>query len=310
MTPEPYVVVDDPSVRLYLTDCVEGMQRVLDPGSVSVVVTSPPYNIGVRYRSYDDTKARDDYFQWIDRIATELARVLEPHGSLFFNVGSRPADPWLAWDVANRLRSHLTLQNVIHWIKSIAIEKKNVGTDSRVGDGIAVGHYKPITSPRFLHDCHEYIFHFTKSGGVPIDRLAVGVPYQDKTNIGRWTAAKADLRCRGNTWFIPYRTIRDRSAQRPHPSTFPVQLAEMCIKLHGVGAAARVLDPFMGLGSTALAAQRLGLACVGFEIDQYYLDVAASRLRNRGQGPEDADDRDPAAGVPSFGQGYLDLTFE
>lgn len=294
MRPEPYVVTDNPSVRLYLADCLDGMAQTLESSSVSAVVTSPPYNIGVRYRSYDDTRAPEQYFEWIERVAVEVARVLEPDGSLFLNVGSRPADPWLAWDVANRLRRHLALQNVIHWIKSIAIEKKNVGNDSEVGDdGIAVGHYKPITSPRFLHDCHEYVFHFTKGGDVRLDRLAVGVPYQDKTNIGRWTSAKADLRCRGNTWFIPYQTIRDRDAQRPHPSTFPVQLAEMCLKLHGVGAITRVLDPFMGIGSTAVAAQRLGLTCVGFEIDPYYLDVAAARLKRRG-----TDGRGPASAQP------------
>jgi site-specific DNA-methyltransferase (adenine-specific) len=279
MNPEPYVTIENPSIRLYLTDCVEGMRQILDANSVTVVVTSPPYNIGVRYRSYDDAKASEDYLDWMETVVVEVGRVLHEDGSLFLNVGSRPADPWLAWDVANRLRRHLTLQNVIHWIKSIAIDKKSIGEYSTVRDDIAVGHYKPITSPRFLHDCHEYVFHFTKSGQVPLDRLAVGVPYRDKTNIGRWASAKADLRCRGNTWFVPYETIRHRDTQRPHPSTFPVQLAEMCIRLHGVTPATLVLDPFIGLGSTALAAQRLGLACIGFEIDQYYLDVAGSRLK-------------------------------
>jgi len=104
------------------------------------------------------------------------------------------------------------------------------------------------------------------------------VPYRDKGNIGRWKVAQQDLRCRGNTWFIPYRTIRDRTSQRPHPSTFPVKLPEMCIKLHGAERVRRVLDPFVGLGSTAIAAQRLGLPCVGFDLDQYYLDIARRQL--------------------------------
>lgn len=279
MKPEPYITVENPGIRLYLADCIEGMKHVLKPESVGVAVTSPPYNIGVRYRSYDDVRTSDEYLQWIETFGIEIGRVLHQDGSLFLNVGSRPADPWIAWDVANRLRRHLTLQNVIHWIKSIAIDKKNVGDDARGADDIAVGHYKPITSPRFLHDCHEYVFHFTKTGQVPLDRLAIGVPYRDKTNIGRWASAKADLRCRGNTWFVPYETIRHRDTQRPHPSTFPVQLAEMCIKLHGIAKAGLVLDPFVGIGTTAVAAQRLALPCIGFDIDQYYLDVAGSRLK-------------------------------
>ena len=93
------------------------------------------------------------------------------------------------------------------------------------------GHFKPINSPRFLNDCHEYVFHFTKSGRVELNRLALGVPYQDKSNIARWRHTQGDdLRCRGNTWFVPYETIQRREKERPHPATFPVQLAEWCIK--------------------------------------------------------------------------------
>jgi site-specific DNA-methyltransferase (adenine-specific) len=52
----------------------------------------------------------------------------------------------------------------------------------------------------------------------------------------------------------------------------------MCIKLHGAERVRRVLDPFVGLGSTAIAGQRLGLPCVGFDLDQYYLDIARRQL--------------------------------
>ena len=71
-------------------------------------------------------------------------------------------------------------------------------------------HFKPLPGKRLLHGCYEYIFHFTKTGQVPLDRLAIGVPYQDKSNVTRWNGAGQDLRCRGNTWFMLYRTIRDR----------------------------------------------------------------------------------------------------
>jgi site-specific DNA-methyltransferase (adenine-specific) len=273
----PYVALDHPSVRLYLGDCVDGMTS-MPAGSVSVVVTSPPYNIGIQYQTYDDSRPREEYLAWIERVGLAVRRVLEPDGSFFLNVGGRPADPWIPWDVAGRLRQHFALQNVIHWIKSVAIDRKDVGNYPGITRDVAVGHYKPINSPRFLHDCHEYIFHFTKEGHVELDRLAIGVKYQDKTNIGRWKAADQDRRCRGNTWFLPYKTIRDRASQRPHPSTFPVQLPDLCIRLHGVGRTSLVLDPFMGLGSTAMAARALGRACVGFDIDRDYLDVAREKL--------------------------------
>ena len=85
--------------------------------------------------------------------------------------------------------------------------------------GMAFG--KPFsTSPRFLNRTWEHLFHFTKGGDVPIDRLAIGVPYADKGNIERFDR-DADLRCRGNVWLLPYETINDSAKQRGrHPATF------------------------------------------------------------------------------------------
>ncbi len=77
--------------------------------------------------------------------------------------------------------------------------------------------------------------------------------------------------------FIPYETINSRS-ERPHPATFPIRLPEMCIKLHGIREDLVVLDPFLGIGTTALASLRLGVSCIGFEIDQRYMDEGIARL--------------------------------
>jgi site-specific DNA-methyltransferase (adenine-specific) len=245
-------------------------------GSVGVVVTSPPYNIGVRYGSYRDSLPREKYLEWMDQVGKAVRRVLADDGSFFLNVGNKPSDQWIAWDVAGAMRKHFVLQNVMHWVKSIAVSKADVGKYPNISGDIAVGHFKPIVSERFLNDCHEYIFHFTKTGSVTLDKLAVGIPYQDKTNIGRWKSATSDRRDRGNTWFIPYETIQSKS-DRPHPATFPVKLPEMCIKLHG--QTRLVMDPFTGIGSTAVAALRLGSSFVGFEIDKQYLEAAIDRLQ-------------------------------
>ena len=251
----------------------------LDPASVGVIVTSPPYNLGIRYRTYDDGKPRDEYLEWTDRWVREAARVLAPAGSLFLNVGAKPSEPWTALDVAQQARAHLQLQNIIHWVKSIAIEKALAGTQAGLADDLAVGHYKPINSERFLNDCHEFVFHFTPEGRTPLDRRSVGVKYQDKSNIGRWQAASSDLRCRGNTWFIPYDTIQSRDRERPHPATFPPRLPEQCLRLHGLSRAGLVVDPFLGLGSTAVACARLRVNFIGIELDEHYLREAVERCR-------------------------------
>jgi site-specific DNA-methyltransferase (adenine-specific) len=264
--------------RFYLGDCLEVL-NALDAASVDAIVTSPPYNLGVRYRSYEDTLPREQYLEWTGQWVSRAARALAPHGSLFLNVGAKPTDPWTALDVAQAVRPHLQLQNVIHWIKSIAIEKAAAGVAAGLDDDLAVGHYKPINSQRFLNDCHEFVFHFSPRGDTPLDRQAIGVRYQDQSNVGRWRAAASGVRCRGNTWFIPYETIQSREKERPHPATFPPKLPEMCLRLHGLERVTLVADPFLGLGSTAAACAQLGVSFVGIEMDEGYLQEAIERTR-------------------------------
>ena len=173
--------------------------------SVDLVVTSPPYNLGIRYSKFSDRADRAGYLHWCKTWAAEIARLLKADGSFFLNVGASPSNPMFPHEIVLELRDLFVLQNTIHWIKSISIEEKN-------GRIVSRGHFKPISSRRFLNDCHEYVFHFTKSGRVEIDRLALGVPYQDKSNIARWSHTSGrDRRCRGNTWFIPYETIQSRA---------------------------------------------------------------------------------------------------
>jgi site-specific DNA-methyltransferase (adenine-specific) len=281
---KPYasISVGTTTGRFYLGDCLEVFAQ-LRPGSVDVIVTSPPYNLGIQYNRYQDTLSRERYLEWSGAWIAAAARVLRRDGSLFLNVGAKPSDPWTALDVAQAARPHLRLQNVIHWIKSIAIDRRSAGAAAALTRDLAVGHYKPINSDRFLNDCHEFIFHFTHGGDTPLDRLALGVPYQDESNVGRWRAASQGLRCRGNTWFIPYETIQRRDRDRPHPATFPSQLPEQCLKVHGLGRIEVAMDPFTGLGATAVACARLGVDFVGADIDEVYLKEAAARMRDAGE---------------------------
>jgi len=267
------------SFRLVCGDALEVLDRRVEPGSVDVIVTSPPYNIGVKYDAYDDTIPRESYLDWVDAWSAKLAAALAQEGSFFLNLGAKPSDPWVPFEVAQVVRRHFKLQNVIHWIKSIAIDADAVGKSYGECEGLVAGHYKPVQSKRYLSGLHEYVFHWTKTGSVELDKLALGVRYKDKTNIARWKGVARDLRCRGNVWFIPYDTIQRRSADRPHPSTFPVRLAQMCIRLHGRSRTRFVLDPFMGIGSAAVACVREKVSFIGIDVDAGYIKTAQRRLR-------------------------------
>jgi site-specific DNA-methyltransferase (adenine-specific) len=272
-----------PEFSLYLGDCVAGIPRHVDRGSIDICVTSPPYNLGVRYRSYADNRALDDYLEWTDSWASEVRCALKEDGSLFLNVGGSPKSPLLPHLLVDRLvnrRKLFRLQNTIHWIKSIAVPEN--------GSARQIGHYKPINSERFVNDCHEYIFHLTPNGNTRLDRKAIGVPYADKSNIARWAHTDGgDVKCKGNTWFIPYKTIVNRLKNRPHPATFPTELALQCIRLHGKNGQSCVLDPFLGIGHAAFAAAESRVAkFVGFEIDREYMRVARDELLTIGATPQ------------------------
>ena len=278
-SPSPFTTVRTPrsTLTFFHADCLDVFSSLPD-GSVSVIVTSPPYNLGIEYRSYDDSVPRAEYLEWTEAWTAAAGRALEPQGSLFLNLGAKPTDPWTAMDIAQAARKHLQLQNTIHWIKSIAIEKDAAGAGAGLSRDLAVGHYKPINSPRFVNDCHEFIFHFTPAGRTPLDRRGIGVEYQDASNIARWRSGGGNRRCRGNTWFIPYDTIKSRDKDRPHPATFPPRLAEYCMRLHGPERIRLAMDPFLGLGSAAVAAARLGVDFIGVEIDEHYLREGVRRV--------------------------------
>lgn len=275
--------------QIYNKNCIDFMKELKSNSiEVDIIVTSPPYNIGKNYGNfYNDNKPRNEYLNFIDEVCQMMKKILKDDGSLFLNIGNKPSDQWIASDIANITRKYFVLQNKIIWTKSISIEKSdivkqyyttNVDIHAEI---ISIGHYQPVNSHKYLNNCFEEIFHFTNSGIVKLNKLANGfaVPYADKSNIGRYS--NEDKRDRGNIWFIPYETILSRN-ERPHPAVFPVALPSYCIKLHGYNKQHTIVyDPFIGIGTTALACIDLGINYLGTEINKKYIDIAESTINER-----------------------------
>lgn len=245
-------------------DCLSALQKIRD-NSADVFITSPPYNLGIAYGSYHDRKGEAEYLDWLEKICFEIKRVMKDDASFFLNIAGSSSNPWLPFELIVRLRKFFILQNHIEWVKSISINEDSYG------------HFKPVVSKRFLHRNHEFIFHLTKTGNVPLSRLNIGVPYKDKSNIFRRSHQK-DLRCRGDVWFIPYDTIRNKAEKFNHPGTFPIALPQMCLKLHGKKNPV-VIDPFVGTGTTLLATHYEGGQAIGMDIDKDYIKIAKERLK-------------------------------
>lgn len=226
----------DSGQTVLLGDCLDVM-ATMEPGSVSCVVTSPPYPGD---RPWHDR--RPDYLRWIGEVYRAIDRVLRPDGHVFLVLGSSRARPWSAYLAARRASRVWRLQNEIAWTFSVEI------------DGRRRGQFTPNNSRRHLDQVWETVFHFTRSGRVPLSGDGI------------------------DHWHVPYETIHSREERAGHRAIFPVELAERCIRLAGVGPETCVLDPFVGTGSTLVAARRLGVAAWGIEKEARYVAVAKSRL--------------------------------
>ena len=147
--------------ELHHADCIAWMDSQAEK-SIHCIVTSPPYNLDIKYGTYQDDQPRDSYLKWIRDVAKSAKRVLADDGHLFLNVGYSNTDPWVAMDVAQVFRQEFVLQNNFTWVKHILVNDQSQGI------------YKPITSDRYASATTESIFHFTKNGAVKVDRLAIG----------------------------------------------------------------------------------------------------------------------------------------
>ena len=229
-------------VSLYHGDVCEVIKTVSP--RADIVITSPPYNLGKDYLASKDKRPYANYLEWVK----DWGRALYSHGThdeshFFLNVGGSCVSPMVPYDVLRvMLDMGWVLQNAITWIKSIAIGLETTG------------HFKPINSKRFVSQTNEHIFHLTKDGCRPLQRLAIGVPYKDKSNLKRFKGAADDLRCPGNSWFIPYPTSQATRSGKLHPATFPAQLPANCLLLAGCVPGSKVLDPFCGTGTTLVVA--------------------------------------------------------
>lgn len=230
----------------------EAMKEVADE-SIDVVITSPPYNRGKNYQSDDSSCHNDalptkDYHQLLTRVFSECLRALKKDGVFFLNIGDSATDQGKSEEVlqvAKRAGFH-HLQTVI-WVKSL----------------LGRGHYTPSGGLRRLNNIWESVYVLVKhKKQYRYDTKAIGIPYADKSNIGRYS--ETDLRDAGNVWFIPYSKTTGKTVKKGHDAPFPVELARRCINL--VPKTKRVLDPFLGSGVTLAACEDLGIVGIGYEL--------------------------------------------
>ena len=230
------------------------MDLVLDK-SVRVCVTSPPYFRKKKYETQYSTY--EQYRNYLGQVWKEVHTKLADSGILFVNIGNSFDNQFKSHEIARGvIDCGFNLVQTVIWVKGL---------------------HTPGQGDKPLNHLYEYFFIFSKSDAYKLERLAIGIPYKDKSNIGRWKVAKRDLRCRGDVWYINYETVQKHS-EKMHDAIFPRQLPELCIKLASNRKSDIILDPFLGSGTTTLAALGTGRRSIGYEINSSYEKIIRKKL--------------------------------
>ena len=246
------------------------MHTVLD-NSVALVVTSPPYFAGKQYEEELEREGvPSSYLEYLDmlrEVFAECARKLEPGGRIAVNVANLGRKPYrsLSADVIHILQDDLNLL-----LRGEVIWRKGEGA----AGNCAWGSFRNAANP-VVRDITERVViaskgRFDRAKARP-ERERLGLPSESTIDADEFMAATLDV------WDIPPESARRVS----HPAPFPVELPERLIRLFTY-AGDLVLDPFMGSGSTLVAAARLGRRYAGYDLDPTYVDIARLRVRDEG----------------------------
>jgi DNA modification methylase len=264
LTDETTVVTPKKVDVIYKQDARD--MRKLESNSVALVVTSPPYFAGKEYeQSLGENGVPGTYFEYLDLlhgVFEECKRVLEPGGRIAVNVANLGRRPYrsLAGDVTEILQDlGLLLRGEVVWWKGRA-----------AGGSCAWGTFQRPSNP-VLRDVTERIVIASKGrfdrALKPEHRLDRGLPSTATISRDEFLEATTDL------WEMP----PERATRVGHPAPFPVELPKRLIELFTYENDV-VLDPFMGSGTTAVAALRTARHYIGFDTDRAYITRANARI--------------------------------
>jgi adenine-specific DNA-methyltransferase len=246
-------------VVLYQGDCLKFL-RGLPDGIAHLIVTSPPYNIG---KQYEKRVALDDYLRGQERVIKECVRVLAENGSLCWQVGNFIASNEIVpldialWPTFNALGLKMRNRVIWHFEHGLHCSKR------------LSGRYETIN---WFTKSDRYVFNLDP---VRVPQKYPGKKYFKGPKIGKYSCNPKGKNP-GDVWIIP--NVKHNHVEKTvHPCQFPVELVERLV-LALTNSNDYVLDPYMGVGSTAVAAFRNGRRVLGAEIEDDYLKIAKERI--------------------------------
>lgn len=242
--------------KIILGDCLEVMRQIPD-NSVDMTFADPPFNLKKKYNHYEDTKEKEEYLEWCKKWIGEMVRITKPSGSIFVHNIPR----WLTY--------------FAEYLNKIAYFRHWISWDS---GGAPMG--------KTLLPNHYGILYYTKSKSYKEFKF-----YDIRYPHPRCRVCKELLKDYGgkkdqahdfgpllsDVWSDIHR-IRHKKRRDEHPCQLPVPLLERLI-LMTTDEGDIVLDPFVGTGTTAVAAKRLGRKYIGIDIDPQYVKISEKNLK-------------------------------
>ena len=225
--------------------------------SLHLMITSPPYNVS---KEYDNDLSLNEYLSLLKNCFTETYRVLVDGGRACINIANIGRKPYIPLsDYVSKIMIEIgfNMRGEIIWNKSAG-----------AGISTAWGSFQSASNP-VLRDVHEYILIFSK-GNYKRERD------KEEKELRKDNITKEEF----IEWTKSVWTMNTESAKRiGHPAPFPEELPNRLIKLFSFTNDI-VIDPFMGSGTTAIAAIKNNRNFVGYEINKEYINLANNRILN------------------------------
>lgn len=253
------------NIRIEFGDCRELLKTIPD-NSVTLVVTSPPYNIGKKYGKYSDKISLEEWKELINDVTKEIYRILKPNGSFFLNLSPIPLGndkeilplPYIGYDIMKE--NNFKIRNIITWTFNNMQNCTN-----RLS-----GRYENIVWG--VKNLNNYIFNLDE----------VRIPYitkNDKRLVGGIGRNPTDV-----WYFDRVNNMTKKKLDLTHPTIYPLPMIVRILKMSS-NVGDTILDPFAGSGTSLVAAKILNRKAIGFELDTKYKNECERRLATEGNIP-------------------------
>jgi len=228
--------------------------ELVEPSSVDLIVTSPPYNVDIKYNSHDDTLSYDNYLEFSEKWMSRCFKFLKDDGRFCLNI---PLDK-------NKGGQQSVGADLTTIAKRVGFKYHStiIWNEGNISRRTAWGSWLSASAPYVI---------------APVELIVVLY----KNSWKKQNGGKSDMTKKEFTeWTNGLWTFQGESKTRVgHPAPFPVELPRRCIKLFSfVGNT--ILDPFLGSGTTLIAAYQNGRIGIGVDIDEKYCELAKKRLIN------------------------------